>query len=150
MRFSLLAKCGAAAAVAIAATGGLAVAGALPGHFGPLGNSSHHAHSAVTDTTEVDETTTSVDTTLTTTPVDTTPPTVKRDDDQGEDQTGSTGEHEGGDCEESTVPCTTPPTTVDNGGTPPTTVDNGGTPPTTVESHGDDDQGENNDSQGDD
>jgi len=87
MRTSLLAKCGAAFAVAMAATSGLAVAGALPppvqnamSHLG-VGESSQHQHT--TTAGETDDTTT---TTVTTVPgATTTTVENKHPDNHGDD-----------------------------------------------------------------
>jgi len=151
MRRSLLAKCGAAFAVAMAATSGLAVAGALPppvqnalSHLG-VGESSNHHHA--TTASETDDTTTT--TTTTTTVPGETPTTVAKDhpDNHGDEVSGVAHDDGNEGCEHGHAvaavasggksqgqPCKTTPTTVE-----------GTTPTSEAEHHGNDNGNDNGD-----
>ena len=127
MRNALIAKAGAATAVVLAATGGLAVAHALPesvqnvvSHIG-IGTADRHgdhgpsvSDESTSTTTEVTVTTVAEDTTV---PVDTTSTTAEPTDDHGDGVIGGT--HDDG-CDHS---CVTTTTVVD--GTTTTTVHEG-------------------------
>src|SRR5262245_35915262 len=148
MRSSMTAKIAAGVAAAIAATGGLAVAGALPApvqhaidHISGDDNAPHHDHGVVDD-----ETTTTVEGETTTTVEDNGNENENENENHGDDVSDAAHDHEGEGCEHghdvsavasdgrSNNPCTANPTS-----------------PTTVEDHGHDgnDQGHNDGHEGD-
>jgi hypothetical protein len=105
MRSSTLAKIGAATAALIAATGGLAVAHALPGpvqdavsHLG-IGASSHHK----SELPLTQGSTTTVDTTTTTVPTDSTPTTAETTDNHGAVVSGVAHDHTTTGCDHGAV-----------------------------------------------
>ena len=144
MRSSIIAKVAAATAVVAAATGGLAVAGALPApvqdavsHIG-VGKAAHDAdESSVFDADET--TTTTVEPTTTTVPDGTTPTSVEHPDNHGAEVSAVAHEHDGDGCEHGHAvaavasrgksngqPCHTTTTTIGDGTTPPTVDDHHG------------------------
>jgi hypothetical protein len=136
MRASMLAKIGAATAAVVAATGGLAVAGALPApvqdaisHVG-VGNGAHHSQKGTHGEpgAGVGETTSTVDPTATTVPGDT--PTTA-DENHGGDVSDVAHDHSVDGCEHGHAvaqvasdgksngqPCNTTSTTIGDGTTP--------------------------------
>ena len=135
MRASMLAKIGAATAAVVAATGGLAVAGALPApvqdamsHVG-VGNGAHHAQKGQhgKPAAALEETTTTLDPTVTTVPGET--PTSEVEN-HGGDVSDVAHEHDGDGCEHGHAvaqvasdgksqgqPCATTPTSIGDGTT---------------------------------
>ena len=167
MRASMMAKIGAAAAVIVAATGGLAAAGALPApvqdamsHIGVGGSApTHKGAEPIGDVEE--STTTTVDTSVTTVPDSTTSTSVEPGDDHpdnhGEDVSDTAHDDSNEGCEHGHAvaavasegnsqgkPCDTTTTTVGEGTTTTTVGDDDGddgTPPATDEHHGGGDHG---------
>jgi len=165
MKSTMIAKIGAATAAVVAATGGLAMASALPApmqdavsHLG-VGAPAHHSHAQSTvDVSPADtETTTSVDPTATTEPElepttvpgDTPSTTVESGDNHGDAVSSVAHDDNNDGCEHGRAvsnvasggaaqgqPCPTTSTTVGDGTTPPTIADDSGDGPDTHQGDG--------------